>query len=231
MELQRTRLAAKFFFLRIHCNPATRWLAGSPNRGRQTVRSRSSNNSSFHSPNPGDCPTGFDPICGPTNIGGSLRSNSFDSPKNEGIDHETLSLKGVTFPAMHALWSRWAPPLERSKLVTAAYSGSYFGTVISMAVCGLLAENFGWASIFYVSGKSVLIILHQSFYGLLFSSTILHLSSGTFAVLWCIVWFLFVSECPHTDSYISPEELDYISNCLGSTSEAHVISPHTRCLN
>jgi len=103
--------------------------------------------------------------------------------------------EGVTFPAMHALWSRWAPPLERSKLVTAAYSGSYFGTVISMAVCGLLAENFGWASIFYVS--------------------------GTFAVLWCIVWFLFVSECPHTDSYISPEELDYISNCLGSTSEAH----------
>ena len=54
---------------------------------------------------------------------------------------------------MHALWSRWAPPLERSKLVTIAYSGSYFGTVVSMGVCGLLAENLGWASIFYVAGK------------------------------------------------------------------------------
>ena len=56
---------------------------------------------------------------------------------------------------MHALWSRWAPPLERSKLVTAAYSGSYFGTVISMALSGLLAEEFGWSSIFYVSGKTI----------------------------------------------------------------------------
>lgn len=56
---------------------------------------------------------------------------------------------------MHALWSRWAPPLERSKLVTAAYSGSYFGTVVSMAVCGVLAENFGWAAVFYVSGKDL----------------------------------------------------------------------------
>lgn len=53
---------------------------------------------------------------------------------------------------MHALWSRWAPPLERSKLVTIAYSGSYVGTVVSMGVCGLLAEHLGWASIFYVAG-------------------------------------------------------------------------------
>lgn len=65
--------------------------------------------------------------------------------------------EGVTFPAMHALWSRWAPPLERSKLVTAAYSGSYFGTVISMAVCGVVAENLGWPSIFYIFGKLILL--------------------------------------------------------------------------
>lgn len=56
---------------------------------------------------------------------------------------------------MHALWSRWAPPLERSKLVTIAYSGSYFGTVVSMGVCGMLAEYLGWASIFYVAGKTI----------------------------------------------------------------------------
>jgi len=105
--------------------------------------------------------------------------------------------EGVTFPAMHALWSRWAPPLERSKLVTAAYSGSYFGTVISMGVCGLLAQHFGWASIFYVS--------------------------GTFAVLWCIIWFILVRESPHEDRYISKEELDYISDSLGPTSESHAL--------
>lgn len=26
--------------------------------------------------------------------------------------------EGVTFPANHAIWGKWAPPLERSKLVT-----------------------------------------------------------------------------------------------------------------
>lgn len=32
-------------------------------------------------------------------------------------------LQGVTFPAMHAMWSSWAPPLERSKLCTLSYAG------------------------------------------------------------------------------------------------------------
>ena len=66
---------------------------------------------------------------------------------------------------MHALWSRWAPPLERSKLVTMAYSGSYFGTVISMGVCGLLGEHLGWESIFYVAGfyaSSIIILFNKT---------------------------------------------------------------------
>jgi len=53
------------------------------------------------------------------------------------------------------------------------------------------------------------------------SWSIVSFPSGTFAVLWCIFWFIFVSECPHEDSYIRPEELHYISTCLGSTSEVH----------
>nr|CAG4638404.1 EOG090X04X8 [Cyclestheria hislopi] len=108
-------------------------------------------------------------------------------------------LEGVTFPAMHALWSQWAPPLERSKLVTAAYSGNYFGTVISMVVCGLLAEHLGWPSIFYVFGG--------------------------FALLWCILWFVFVKESPAEDRFISKEELDYITSCLGTSSNHHKSVP------
>ncbi|KAK4008499.1 hypothetical protein OUZ56_013635 [Daphnia magna] len=106
--------------------------------------------------------------------------------------------EGVTFPAMHALWSRWAPPLERSKLVTIAYSGSYFGTVVSMGVCGLLAEHLGWASIFYVS--------------------------GTFALLWWVLWFVLVKESPQEDRFIDRSELDYISNCLGVTANQHTLN-------
>ncbi|XP_053237245.1 sialin isoform X3 [Podarcis raffonei] len=32
--------------------------------------------------------------------------------------------EGVTFPAMHAMWSCWAPPLERSKLLSISYAGA-----------------------------------------------------------------------------------------------------------
>ena len=37
-------------------------------------------------------------------------------------DH--LFSQGVTFPAMHSIWAKWAPPLERSRLGTITYSGS-----------------------------------------------------------------------------------------------------------
>ncbi|EPY78003.1 Sialin isoform 2-like protein [Camelus ferus] len=30
--------------------------------------------------------------------------------------------EGVTFPAMHSMWSSWAPPLERSKLLSISYA-------------------------------------------------------------------------------------------------------------
>ncbi|XP_065341537.1 vesicular glutamate transporter 1-like isoform X3 [Cloeon dipterum] len=97
--------------------------------------------------------------------------------------------QGVTYPSIHAVWSRWAPPLERSRLVTIAFSGSYFGTVISLPLSGYLAETFGWASIFYVF--------------------------GVIAIIWCIVWLIVVSETPQEDKQITEEELDYIRATVG----------------
>ncbi|CAB3999987.1 sialin-like [Paramuricea clavata] len=66
--------------------------------------------------------------------------------------------EGVTFPAMHAMWSYWAPPLERTKLVPATYSGSQIGTIIAYPLSGWLCANGfagGWPSVFYVFGKFV----------------------------------------------------------------------------
>ncbi|XP_064813920.1 vesicular glutamate transporter 2.1-like, partial [Oncorhynchus masou masou] len=34
---------------------------------------------------------------------------------------------GVTYPACHGIWSKWAPPLERSRLATTSFCGSYAG--------------------------------------------------------------------------------------------------------
>lgn len=46
-----------------------------------------------------------------------------------------------------------APPLERSRMATIAYAGNYAGTIVSMPVSGILANTFGWESLFYVFGK------------------------------------------------------------------------------
>ncbi|KAK6055421.1 hypothetical protein COOONC_07074, partial [Cooperia oncophora] len=46
--------------------------------------------------------------------------------------------EGVTYPAMHVMWSHWAPILEKTKLATFAFSGSYFGTVISMPLSAVI---------------------------------------------------------------------------------------------
>eukprot|EP00096_Caligus_rogercresseyi_P002339 TRINITY_DN14442_c0_g1_i1.p1 TRINITY_DN14442_c0_g1~~TRINITY_DN14442_c0_g1_i1.p1 ORF type:complete len:247 (+),score=35.20 TRINITY_DN14442_c0_g1_i1:91-831(+) len=56
--------------------------------------------------------------------------------------------EGMTYPSIHAIWAKWAPPLERSRLAAVAFSGSYVGTVIALPLSGLLAQHVNWESIF-----------------------------------------------------------------------------------
>eukprot|EP00730_Choanoeca_flexa_P002755 TRINITY_DN11163_c0_g1_i4.p1 TRINITY_DN11163_c0_g1~~TRINITY_DN11163_c0_g1_i4.p1 ORF type:complete len:676 (+),score=127.30 TRINITY_DN11163_c0_g1_i4:69-2096(+) len=110
--------------------------------------------------------------------------------------------EGVTFPAMHAMWVRWAPPLERSKLATFCYSGSYFGTVLALPISGILAKHDflgGWPAVFYV-------------FGLL-------------GVLWFIGWMLLTSDTPAKHRWIAPEELEYIESSIASQQSTHVNPP------
>ncbi|GLV41384.1 Major Facilitator Superfamily Transporter 9 [Carabus blaptoides fortunei] len=103
--------------------------------------------------------------------------------------------EGVTYPCIHAVWARWAPPLERSRLATIAFSGSYVGTVVSMPVCGLLATYVGWESIFYVF--------------------------GVIGLVWWVFWMLIVKESPSTDPHISKAELRYIKESLGDFADGN----------
>lgn len=64
---------------------------------------------------------------------------------------------GVSFPAMHVMIAKWAPPNERSVIASIVYAGTALGTVISILLSGLLAANLGWESIFYVEGALCLI--------------------------------------------------------------------------
>lgn len=61
--------------------------------------------------------------------------------------------QGVTYPACHGIWRWWAPPLERSRLATLAFCGSYAGAVVGMPLSGWLTDGISWQAPFYFYGK------------------------------------------------------------------------------
>lgn len=62
-------------------------------------------------------------------------------------------LQGVTFPAMMAMWARWAPPLERSRLMSLSGSGANFGAFLALPLTGLICQTLGWPAVFYLCGE------------------------------------------------------------------------------
>uniref|UniRef100_A0A8C0NH09 Major facilitator superfamily (MFS) profile domain-containing protein n=1 Tax=Canis lupus familiaris TaxID=9615 RepID=A0A8C0NH09_CANLF len=105
-------------------------------------------------------------------------------------------VEGVTYPACHGMWSKWAPPLERSRLATTSFCGSYAGAVIAMPLAGVLVQYIGWASVFYIY--------------------------GIFGIIWYMFWLLQAYECPAAHPTISSEERTYIETSIGEG--ANVIS-------
>ena len=104
--------------------------------------------------------------------------------------------EGVTFPAMHAMWSYWAPPLERTKLLAVTYVGPQFGTIIAYPLSGWLCANGfagGWPSVFYVF--------------------------GTLGFLWFFAWMYFAHDTPRDHPTISKEELEYIETTVGEEQD------------
>nr|XP_020010673.1 vesicular glutamate transporter 3 isoform X2 [Castor canadensis] len=98
-------------------------------------------------------------------------------------------VEGVTYPACHGMWSKWAPPLERSRLATTSFCGSYAGAVVAMPLAGVLVQYIGWASVFYIYGM--------------------------FGIVWYMFWLLQAYECPATHPTISNEERTYIETSIG----------------
>lgn len=107
--------------------------------------------------------------------------------------------EGVTFPGIHAVWARWSPPLERSRMASIAFAGNYAGTVVAMPCSGFLATKYGWQSVFYVF--------------------------GTIGVAWYIIWLIFVKAGPELDRFCSKEECDYIQKTIGYVGTKHIKHP------
>jgi len=98
-----------------------------------------------------------------------------------------------------AIWSRWAPPLEQSRITAFAFSGMYMGTVFCMPLSGILAQYVNWEAIFYV-------------FGLL-------------ALVWCLLWWICVEDSPDQDRKITEQELEYLQNTIGLTDRQMSDSP------
>ncbi|CAM1295990.1 SLC17A6 (predicted) [Pycnogonum litorale] len=98
-------------------------------------------------------------------------------------------VEGVTYPACHGIWRHWAPPMERSRLATIAFCGSYAGAVVGMPLSGILTTYCGWQSSFY-------------FYGVM-------------GLLWYVLWMWLTFEKPANHPTITQDELMYITNSLG----------------
>lgn len=96
--------------------------------------------------------------------------------------------EGVTFPAMHAMWSSWAPPLERSKLLSISYAGAQLGTVISLPLSGVICFYMNWTYVFYLF--------------------------GVVGIIWFVLWIWLVSNTPETHTTISHQEKEYILSSL-----------------
>ncbi|XP_077121695.1 vesicular glutamate transporter 3 [Ranitomeya variabilis] len=98
-------------------------------------------------------------------------------------------VEGVTYPACHGMWSKWAPPLERSRLATTSFCGSYAGAVIAMPLAGILVQYIGWSSVFYIYGM--------------------------FGMIWYVFWLLHATESPAAHPSITAEERSYIETSIG----------------
>lgn len=109
------------------------------------------------------------------------------------VSPSVLSLsQGVTYPACHGIWRFWAPPLERSRLATLAFSGSYAGVVVGLPLSGLLADTVGYQAPFY--------------------------AYGTFGIIWYMFWIWLCFENPRKHPAISIPELKYIEKSLGEAT-------------
>ncbi|MBN3312377.1 S17A5 protein, partial [Atractosteus spatula] len=103
--------------------------------------------------------------------------------------------EGVTFPAMMAMWACWAPPLERSRLISFSGAGSNFGAFVALPLTGFICRTLGWPAVFYCFGGA--------------------------GCLWAVFWFLLVSDDPRSHRRISEQERDYITRTIGTEGGSH----------
>ncbi|XP_055988334.1 sodium-dependent phosphate transport protein 4 isoform X1 [Sorex fumeus] len=102
--------------------------------------------------------------------------------------------QGSALGGQFALWEKWGPPRERSRLCTIALSGVMLGIFIAILLGGVISQALGWPFVFYVFGG--------------------------IGCICCLLWFTLVYDDPRSHPWINITEKEYILSSL----EQQVIS-------
>nr|XP_014991197.2 sodium-dependent phosphate transport protein 4 isoform X2 [Macaca mulatta] len=87
-----------------------------------------------------------------------------------------------------AIWEKWGPPHERSRLCSIALSGMLLGCFSAILIGGFISETLGWPFVFYIFG-------------------------GVGCVC-CLLWFIVIYDDPTSYPWISTSEKEYITSSL-----------------
>uniref|UniRef100_A0A8C7G8M5 Si:ch1073-513e17.1 n=1 Tax=Oncorhynchus kisutch TaxID=8019 RepID=A0A8C7G8M5_ONCKI len=126
----------------------------------------------------------------------SSHGNGSQTPDQpDGVSTSSSKVSTRLIVVYSTLEARWAPPLERSRLMTLSGSGANFGAFVALPLTGFIRHSLGWPAVFYMFGGA--------------------------GCIWAVFWFILVSDQPGTHPRISTREKDYIINSIGKGGGAH----------
>nr|XP_044988780.1 sodium-dependent phosphate transport protein 1-like [Jaculus jaculus] len=96
--------------------------------------------------------------------------------------------QGIVIAAQNAIWVKWAPTLERGRLISVSYSGFKLGSFLVMLGSGFICDLLGWPMVFYIL--------------------------GAFGCVLSLLWFILFYEEPKDHPWISIREKEYINSSL-----------------
>jgi MFS transporter, ACS family, glucarate transporter len=103
------------------------------------------------------------------------------------------------FPTTSVAIARWFPSAERGRIQSVVWMGSRMGGALAPFLSIMLAQAYGWRTVFYIF--------------------------GSLGAIWATVWWLWFKDEPREMKGISKEELKYIEEGRSLKSSNHKLLP------
>ncbi|KAM5294007.1 sodium-dependent phosphate transport protein 1-like isoform 2-T2 [Glossophaga mutica] len=102
--------------------------------------------------------------------------------------------QGTVLVVQYTVWTKWAPPLERSRLTSVSLSGNMLGPSVALVVTGFISQSLGWPVVFYIFG------------------------AGGCAL--SLLWFVLFYDDPEKHPCISRSEKELITSSVGQVGSS-----------